>query len=154
MMPADRAAQPRGLSSRSEEPLNLQVWRSFVGLVVPAGAIVLLVSIVDLVQHPVGTTWLVLVGLTIGTAWATLRMRRVPITFSISDTFTIAAALLFGPAAGTIIVALEGLVMSLRTAAANRSDLWFRVVINVTAMPLAMWLSAQTFFAIGRTAPL
>jgi PAS domain S-box-containing protein len=154
MIPVDRAAQPHGYSAIAPHPLNVYAWRAFVSLVVPAGAIVLLVSIVDLVQHPVGTTWLVLVGLTIGTAWATLRVRRVPVTFSISDTFTIAAALLFGPAAGTIIVVLEVLVMSLRTAAANRSDLWFRVVINVTTMPLAMWLSAQTFFAIGRTAPL
>jgi PAS domain S-box-containing protein len=154
MIPVDRAAEPRSLSSRTEEPLNLQVWRAFVSLVVTAGGGVLLVSLRDLVRHPVGTPWFVLVGLTVGTGWATLRMRRVPVTFSISDTFTIAAALLFGPAAGTVIVVVDVLVMSLRIAAANRSDLWFRVLINVTATALAMWLSAQTFFAISMTGPL
>src|SRR5438034_2581915 len=81
-------------------------------------------------------------------------MSNVQISFSTSDTFTIAAALLFGPAAGTVIVALEALVMSLRVAHTTNSRMWVRLVFNVTAIPLAMWLAAHIFFAIGHTGAL
>jgi PAS domain S-box-containing protein len=117
-----------------------------------AGAIVLLLSIIDLIRHPVGLAWFVLVGLTVVTGWTTLRYNAI--SFSISDTFTIAAALLFGPAAGTVIVALEALAMSLRVARTSKSGTWLRAAFNLTAFPLAMWLAAQSFFAITQTGPL
>jgi PAS domain S-box-containing protein len=128
--------------------------RVFLLVVQVAGAVALLLSIRELAQRPIESAWFVLVALTLVTAWSTLRMRNVQISFSISDTFTIAAALLFGPAAGTVIVALEALVMSLRVAQRNKSGMWPRVVFNVTAMPLAMWLAARIFFAITQTGPL
>src|SRR5207249_3708370 len=88
------------------------------------------------------------------TAWSALRMRNVQISFSISDTFTIAAALLFGPSAGTVIATLEALVGSLRIIHANKSATWVWAVFDVTAGPLAMWVSAHVFFAIAQTGPL
>jgi PAS domain S-box-containing protein len=127
---------------------------TFLLVVEAAGALVLLLSIAELIRHPVGSAWFVLVGLTLVTGWSTLRMRDVPISFSISDTFTIAAALLFGPAAGAVIVLLDALVMSLRVAHRNRSGMWVRLGFNATATALAMWVAAQVFFAITRTGPL
>jgi PAS domain S-box-containing protein len=129
--------------------------RALIGAIVAAGAAVLLLSIRDLILHGVESRWFVLVGLTLITGWSTLRMRVVPISFSISDTFTIAAALLFGPAAGTVIVVIDALVMSLRVAHTNRTGMSpVRVVFNATAPALAMWLAAHTFFAITGTGPL
>src|SRR6266446_5596437 len=57
-------------------------------------------SISDLVKHPVGLPWLILVALTVASGWAMLRIPGMTISFSISDTFNIAASLLFGPSAG------------------------------------------------------
>jgi PAS domain S-box-containing protein len=128
--------------------------RAFLLAVQAAGALVLLLSIAELIRHPVGSGWFVLVALTLVTGWSTLRMRIVPISFSLSDTFTIAAALLFGPAAGTVIVLLDALVFSLRVAPANRSGMWVRVAFNATATALAMWLAAHVFFAMTHTGPL
>jgi PAS domain S-box-containing protein len=119
-----------------------------------AGAVVLGISLRDLLRHPVGSPFFVLISLTLVTGWSTLRMRTAPISFSISDTFTIAAALLFGPAAGTVIVVLDSLVMSLRVAHTINSSMWARVMFNVTATALAMWLAAHLFFAITQTGPL
>ena len=48
----------------------------------------------DLIQQR-SDPWFVLAGLTLVTGWSTLRMRDVPISFSIRH-ITIAAALLFG----------------------------------------------------------
>ena len=130
------------------------IGRGFLTIVAVAGAVVLLVSIRDLMRQPVEATWFVLVGLTLVTGWGTLRMRNVPVSFSISDTFTIAAALLFGPAAGTVIVALDALVMSLRVAHENTASMWQRVLFNATATALAMWLAAHVFFALTGAGPL
>ena len=134
--------------------MQVYLRRAFLLAIQAAGAVVLPLSIVELIRHPVGSAWFVLVALTIFTGWLTLRMSNVQISFSTSDTFTIAAALLFGPAAGTVIVALEALVMSLRVAHTNKSRMWVRLVFNVTAIPLAMWLAAHIFFAIGHTGAL
>jgi PAS domain S-box-containing protein len=130
------------------------VRRAFLWTVGAAGAVVLLVSVRELIRHPVGSPWFVLVVLTLVTGWSTLRMRTAPISFSISDTFTIAAALLFGPAAGTVIVVLDALVMSLRVVHTNQSRMWAHVAFSVTATALAMWLAAHLFFAITQTGPL
>jgi PAS domain S-box-containing protein len=132
--------------------VHVTVRRAFLLAIEAAGAIVLLLSIVDLIRHPVGLAWFVLVGLTLITGWTTLRYNAI--SFSISDTFTIAAALLFGPAAGTVIVVLEALAMSLRVARTSKSGTWIRAAFNLTAFPLAMWLAAQSFFAITQTGPL
>jgi PAS domain S-box-containing protein len=141
---------------REVRPENASVIRrTFYGSVVTAGAAVLLISIRDLMRQPVESSWFVLVGLTLVTGWSTLRMRDVPVSFSISDTFTIAAALLFGPAAGTVIVVIDAMVMSLRVARGNRRGMWWtRVAFNATATALAMWVAAHVFFAIARTGPL
>jgi PAS domain S-box-containing protein len=135
-------------------PASSAIGRGFLATVAVAGAVVLLASIRDLMRQPVESTWFVLVGLTLVTGWSTLRMRNAPVSFSISDTFTIAAALLFGPAAGTVIVALDALVMSLRVAHENVAGMWQKVVFNATATALAMWLAAHVFYALSGAGPL
>src|SRR5262249_59867547 len=88
----------------------------FYAFVVVAGPLALGASFADLARRPVGSSWLILLGLTAISGWSTFRMRDVPVSFSISDTFTIAAALLFGPAVGTVTVVVDAVVMSLRVA--------------------------------------
>ena len=119
---------------------------------VAVGALVLIHSVSVVVGSPVDSTFFVLAGLTLATGWATLRMREVPVSFSISDTFTMAAALLYGPAAGAVMVTLDAMVMSLRLK--RSSKLSVRVLFNATSTALAMWLAAHAFFAASGTGPL
>src|SRR5262249_54515561 len=114
------AAATRASAARSAE-ITVAFHRLILGALIAAGTAAFAWSMAELIHQPAGTTWFVLLGLTIMTGWSTLRMRDVPISFSISDTFTIAAALLFGPAAGTIIVVVDALVISLRIARAGAS---------------------------------
>ena len=96
--------------------------------------------------------WLVLAGLTIVTGWAKLRMPGVLASFSISDTFTMTAALLYGPAGGAAIVGLDGLVIS---AGLKKDRNWPRkTLFNATAPALAMWIAAGLFFTVARVPPL
>ena len=48
--------------------------RVFLLVVQVAGAVVLLLSIRELVQRPIESAWFVLVALTLVTAWSTLRI--------------------------------------------------------------------------------
>ena len=71
--------------------------RAYVLGVIMLGVAVTAYSVRDVVQHPVGPQWLILVALTVASGFVMLRIPSMPISFSISDTFTIAACLLFGP---------------------------------------------------------
>lgn len=126
--------------------------RAYLGTVIALGASAVVWSAVQLVSDPPGAMWFVLAALTLVTGWATFRMPNFPLSFSLSDTFTITAALLFGPAAGTVVVAIDGLVISFRLSRSTRT--LTRVLFNVTAPALAMWLAAQAFFRIAGTGPL
>src|SRR5207249_9190317 len=75
---------------------------------------------------------------------ATLRLPTAPVSFSISDSFTITAAVLFGPAAGTLSVAFDSLAISFRLA--SREFPLRRFLFNATAPALAMWTASHVFF--------
>ena len=130
------------------------IYRAYLATVILAGSFVLAWSLLALSSNPIALEWLMLVVLTAVSGWATLRLRAIPASFSISDTFTIAAALLFGPAAGAVTVAVDALVMSLRLAAGGRQPAPVRVLFNVTVPALTMWMAAQMFFASAQVGPL
>ncbi len=128
--------------------------RAFLAAVILAGSFVLAWSLMDLSVQPIAPQWLMLVALTGVSGWATLRLRAIPASFSISDTFTIAAALLFGPAAGAVTVAADALVMSMRLATGGRQPAPVRVLFNVTVPAFTMWIAAQVFFTSAGVGPL
>jgi PAS domain S-box-containing protein len=130
------------------------LYRAFLAAVILAGSFALALSLIDLSTQPIAVEWLMLLALTAVSGWATLRLRAIPASFSISDTFTIAAALLFGPAAGAVTVAVDALVMSLRLAAGGRQPASVRVLFNVTVPALTMWIAAQVFFTSAGVGPL
>src|SRR5437763_776631 len=79
----------------------------------------------------------------------TIRVATVEASISVADTFFIAAAMLFGPAATTAAIALDSLVLSLR-----KGHNPMRVGFNVAAPSLSLWVAAHAFFVIARMPPL
>lgn len=120
---------------------------AYVVGVISAGVAVIATSISHLYLYPVGNEWLILAALTVASGWAMLRIPAMPISFSISDIFNIAASLLFGPAAGAICAALDGLMLTSRFSSSQRT--WDRVLFNIAAPTIATWVAAQAFFALG-----
>jgi len=117
-----------------------------------AGCIVLAMSVSELWVAPPPVQWWVLVILTLISGSAVLKIPAVPVNFSISDVFTLTSAVVFGPAAGTALVAIDSLVLS---ACLIRTGLSLeRILFNATAPPVAMWLSAVTFFHASGLHPL
>jgi putative nucleotidyltransferase with HDIG domain len=117
-----------------------------------AGCIVLSMSVSELWLVPPPVQWWVLVVLTLISGSAVLKIPAVPVNFSISDVFTLTSAVVFGPAAGTALVAIDSLVLSgclIRTGLSLE-----RILFNATAPSVAMWLSAVTFFHASGLHPL
>jgi putative nucleotidyltransferase with HDIG domain len=122
-------------------PFRRRSERLFLPVVVTTGIIAIVASLYQLAIAPVDERWYVLAALTVLSGSATLRIPGTSVSFSISDSFTMAAALLFGPAAGTVTVAIDSLVITMRLA---RNPIPIkRVFYNATAPPLAMWTAAQ-----------
>src|SRR3982751_550616 len=72
-----------------------------------AGAAAIVASLPDLPRVVGIRSYLLLVGLTVGSGLANFRMLGARFTFSVSDSFTMTAAVLFGPAPATVLVAFD-----------------------------------------------
>lgn len=124
----------------------------FVAATITVGGTIAAGSLVEVLSRPLAPEWAILLGLTALAGWATLRIPAMPISFSISDTFSTVAALLVGPAAGALTAGLDGLVLSFRMSRTRRAV--HRVLFNAACPVIATWAAAQTFFALAGPAPL
>ncbi len=127
--------------------------RVFVTGVIVTGCIVVGGSVVQvLTSHGFTVAWTVLLLLTAVTGLAMLRTPAMPISFSISDTFSIIAALVVGPAAGAVTAALDGLVLSCQMPKTRRAP--HRILFNMASPAIATWVAAQIFFALAGPQPM
>jgi hypothetical protein len=124
---------------------------AYLATTIGAGTLVLVASAIDVDRHPPSSAWIAILAMTCVSAWALVRLSGFPVSFSPSDALTITAALLFGPAAGALCVALDTLIASTRLSPQHRT--FTTVAFNVTGPPLAMWLAAHLFFALSGAAP-
>src|SRR4051812_15423758 len=91
-----------------------------VPAVICAGFAIISVSAWQLLGRPPSSSFLLFLVLTLVADWQTLRVPAMPISFSISDTFSIAAGLLIGPAAGAVTAAVDGLLLSFGMKSSTR----------------------------------
>jgi len=141
--------QPNAHKTFSRLDLGAQL---FVGAIIVAGFVVIAHSVDALGTTPVTSQWFVLAALTLLSGSITIKLPRIDASISVSETFVFTSVLLFGTAAGTIIVTLDGLIISLW--------LWKRgigihkLLFNMTAPALSIWLAAQLFFFVSGVPPL
>ena len=128
--------------------------QAYVAAVVVAGCGALSAAIVDITGTPPPTEWWVLAALAMLGGTAALKVPAIPANFSISDVFTLTAAVAFGPAAGTVAVALDCLAISARLSRVRGGLRPEQVLFNCAAPPLAMWLSAQAIFVMSGLKPV
>ena len=149
VMPAEELADS---SVSRSAPSGALIRRLYLWAVMVSGTAVLCWSLYDVSVRPPGALWLVLAVLTVVSSAAAIRMPGFPVSFSLSDTFIIIAALLFGPAAGSLLVAVDALIVSWRFKVSRLT--LERVAFNVTSVPLAMFLAAHLFFALTALRPI
>ena len=126
--------------------------RPYVLAMVAAGCVVLARSLAEFLKVPAPVEWWALAVLTLLSGSAVLKIPSVAVNFSISDVFTLTSAVVFGPAAGTLIVAIDSLAISARLASSGLP--LERILFNAAAPPVAMWISATGFFYASGLQPL
>src|SRR3954467_208689 len=126
--------------------------RLYLGAVIVAGLLVVLHSLYSLSRSPVGPEWFVWAGLTLLSGSFTIKVPGIPARLSVSETFVFAAVLMFGPAAATMVVALDSLIISLWAHRASRRAV--RVLFNLSAPTVSVWIAAQIFFWLAGVQPL
>lgn len=125
----------------------------YVGSVILMGGAAIALSALDLLRQPqIYQQWALLAFLTLLSGSITVKVPSVPATISVSETFVFTAVILLGASAGTITVALDGLVISLWLRRKNVET--YRVLFNVAAPSLAIWLSARLYYVLAGTPPL
>lgn len=127
------------------------IGRAYVLSVSAVGLSIAVYSLAQLVVQQVSVQWLILAALTLLTGSFTVRIPRINARLSVSDTFVFASVLLFGPAAGTITVLLDALIISLRLEQPFRKP--FHIIFNVSLAALSTWVSAQMFFVFAGIPP-
>lgn len=126
--------------------------RIYVSAVVAIGLTVIVRSIYDLTDSPIGNEWFLLAALTLVSGSATVKLPSVPASISISEPFVVTAVLLYGPSAGTLTVALDGLVISFWIAKRRRE--LYRALFNMSAPAVSLWAAAHLFFWTAGIRPL
>ncbi|MGE5245974.1 MAG: HD domain-containing phosphohydrolase [Betaproteobacteria bacterium] len=126
--------------------------RLYLGVIIAGGFAVTLTALYQVRSEPLGYQWYMLVGLALLSGSATIKLPSVPASISVSETFVFTAVLLFGPAAGTITVVLEGLVISFWMA--RRHPEWYRPYFNMSAPAISCWCASKLLFAAANVQPL
>src|ERR1051325_469444 len=103
--------------------------RFYLAAVIVSGVGVVLASLFQIQHQPPGRQWYMLAAPTLISGSATLPLPSVGASLSVSETFVFASVLLFGPAAGALMVALDGLVISFWIA--KRRPEWYRATFNI-----------------------
>ena len=124
--------------------------RAYVLAVVAIGGGLILSSVLQLVLEAITPYWVVLAALTVFSAPLAIRIPSMRATVTVTETFVFATALLFGPAAATVTVARDGLLVSIW---ARRRNL-HRTLFNIGEPAISVFVSAQLFFLVSGVQPL
>src|SRR5665213_1474898 len=134
-------------------PARLPVYgRVYISAVILLGFCVIGRSVYQLYVNPLGYQWFLLAALTLISGSATVKLPSVPASISISEAFVFTAILLYGPAAGTLTVALDGLVIS--DWIAKRRPESYRALFNMAAPAVSAWCAGELFFRTAHIPPL
>src|SRR4051794_9731150 len=104
--------------SRKTQPW---VHTTYLSVVTVVGLTIISQSLAATMRLTPGAEWFTLAALTLLTGSFTVKVPSLSARFSVSETFVFASALLFGPAAGTLTVVLDALVMSFWLNKSTRS---------------------------------
>ncbi len=145
---ATRSPQPaRGTAGRTASaPMPLSTTaRIYLGVVIASGFAALAWSILVVVSSPPASyLWLALLALTCFSSTFSISLQKVGTSISVSETFVFLAALLYGPAVATVIIALDGLAISVWRRYRRR-----QILFNIAGPALSIFVAAQVFRIIA-----
>ena len=126
--------------------------RAYIAVVIVAGSFMVFQSFAQLYVHDIGWSWTILALLTLVSGSATVNLPSLPATVSVSETFVFTSVLLFGPAAGTLTVALDALIISFWSYRKGHPQ--YKILFNVCAVSLSLWLASHLYYQLSPYGPL
>jgi putative nucleotidyltransferase with HDIG domain len=126
--------------------------QAYIAVVTVAGIVTIAHSFVQLYTHNIPWPWTILALLTLVSGSATVNLPALPAVVSVSETFVFTSVLLFGPAAGTLTVALDALIISFWTYRKGHSA--YKILFNVCAVSLTLWVSSHIYYELSPYGPL
>src|SRR6266545_1223528 len=143
-------SRPTNVTSASGAAARTKQWLPlYIRLCAAVGAVVIAESLLSLRWTSSSYEWLLFAGLGILTGTFSMKIGSVSASVTVSDTFFITTALLFGPGPATLAIALSSFVASMR-----RRHGWDRVRFNTATTAVSMWAGSHVFFWIGAFPPL
>lgn len=100
-------------------------------------------SLYELYRGPGDTAWLTLALLTLGCGWLAVKLPSGLATISISETFVLSGALMYGAPVGTALVVIDALVICLKEGWTSHQLRWQQVVFNAAAPAFSIWAGAH-----------
>jgi putative nucleotidyltransferase with HDIG domain len=128
----------------TKKPLPL-----YVRAVIIVGSLTIVQSLVNLHASPPRWEWVLFAALAVISGSFSLKIGSVSASITISDTFFICTALLFGASPATLAAAISTGVSSWRRR--HRRD---RLAFNVATTALGMWAGSHLFFVLAGIPPL
>jgi putative nucleotidyltransferase with HDIG domain len=123
--------------------------KRYVALVTTVGGAAVVSSLWALPSTPRPFQWLLLIVAGVMAGAYAVKIPGVDVRISVSDTFFITLAVLFGPAPAAIGMLVDSAIVSWR-----RRYGWARLLFNITGPPLAIWTAAHVFSLISGVEPL
>jgi hypothetical protein len=127
--------------------------RLYVWAVILAGGCAIVHAAVEMLGPGPTSQWLILALLTLVSGSATVKLPSIPAHISVSETFLFSSVLLYGASAGVLTASLDALIIT-TLSVIRRERNPERVLFNLTAPPLAMWVAAHVYAATSPLPPL
>ena len=147
--PAGVGRRDRGDGSGGMKELS-RSGRAYVLVVIAVGGGLILSSMIQLALDTTTPYWVIVAALALFSAPLAIRVPSMRATVTVTETFVFAAALLFGPAAATLTIALDGLLVSVW---AERRNL-HRALFNIGEPAISVFVAAQLFYLVSGVRPL
>jgi putative nucleotidyltransferase with HDIG domain len=131
--------------------------RLYVVAITATGYSLVVLSLLDLFRSsPDGLaywdlSWLVV--LTLASGFLPVKLPKVHANISVAETFIFCGTLLFGPAAGALLVFIDVALIWVKLAFRIKV-VWHRMLFSLAANPISIWVAAVAFFWIAGTGPL
>lgn len=125
--------------------------RLYVAVVAATGLLIAGQSLWTVATSAPGVEWFILAALTLFTGSFTVKVPAISARISVSETFIFTSVLLFGPAAGTVTVVLDALVISFWLD--SRSQRASKVLFNIAAPAIAIRIASEAFFHLSGARP-
>jgi putative nucleotidyltransferase with HDIG domain len=139
---------PTAPERRTAPPMTPAL-KQYVAVVSVVGGAAVLAALWTLPSTPKPHQWLLFIAAGVLAGTYGVKVPGVDVRISVSDTFFLTLAILFGPAPAAFGMLVDSAVVSWR-----RRYGWGRLLFNVTAPPLSIWVAAHVFFFLVGVEPL